>query len=106
MKSVTISHYAMHGDIPEEAWHEAKVVDGKNSDESEICHFRIEFLWWYLSHLTLSGTNILRLKYLIKVAEIVLVMPHAEHLLSIVKQKKTHNRSSLKLVGTLSSILM
>ena len=86
MKSVTISHYVMHDEIPEEVWHEAK--DGKNSDENEICHFRIDFLWWYLSQLTLSGTTILRLKYLVKVAEIVLVMPHAEHLLSIVKRKK------------------
>ena len=59
--------------------------------------------------MTIIGTNVLRFKRLIKVAEIVLVMPHSkaelERLFIIVKKTKTDDISSLKLDGTLSSIL-
>ena len=63
-------------------------LDGKDSDENEIFHYQIDFLWWYLSNLTIIGTIVLRFKYLIMVAEIVLVMPRSnaelERLFSIV----------------------
>ena len=69
-----------------------KVVDGKDSDENEISYYRMVILWWYLSNLIKSSTNVLRLRYLNKVAEIVLVMPHSnaelERLFSIVKKTK------------------
>ena len=47
--------------------------------------------------------------HLFKVAELVLVLPHSnaeeEQLFSIVRKNKTDSRSSMKLSGTLSSIL-
>ena len=84
-----------------------KLATGKDSDKNEVFHYQMDILWWYLSNLTKSGTNVLRFKHLIKVAEIVWVVPHSnlelERLFSIVK--KTDGRSSLKLNDTLSNIL-
>lgn len=56
MNSVTISGY---DDISEEAWDEVKVENSKDSSENEIFHYRINILWWYLTNLTISGTNVL-----------------------------------------------
>ena len=101
---------SLHDDnIPEEAWNQAKVIDGKDADEKEIYHYRIDILWWHFSMLTIPGTNVKRFQHLMKVAEVVLVIPHSnaelESLLSVVKKSKSDSRASLKLDGTLSSIL-
>ena len=59
--------------------------------------------------MKLSGTNAPRFKHLFRVAEVVVILPHGnaeeERLFSIVRKNKTDSRSSLKLDGTLSSIL-
>ena len=71
----------------------------------------MDILWWNLSisNLTMPNTSAKRLKCLLKLAEIVLVLPHSntelERLFSVVRKNKTDSRSSLKLGGTLSSIL-
>ena len=56
----------------------------------------------------IPGCSVKRFKYLIRLAEMVLVMPHSnaelERFFSIVRKSKTLERSSLKLDGTLSSI--
>ena len=73
----SMTEFLSHDIIPEEVSDETKVVDGKDSDENEFFHYQMDILWWYLSSLTISGTNVMRFKYLIKVAEITLVMPHS-----------------------------
>ena len=89
MNSVTISLQAMM--ISQRKY--GKVVDGKDSDGNEIFHYRMDIPWWYISHLTISGTNVLRFMHLNKISEIVLVMPHCnaelERLFTIVKKTKT-----------------
>ena len=60
--------------------------------------------------MQIAGTTMERFKFLPKVAEVVLVLPHCnaghlERLFSIVRKNKTNATLSLKLDGTLSSIL-
>ena len=47
--------------------------------------------------------------HLLKVAELVLILPHSnaveERLFSMVRKNKTYSRSSLRLDGTLSNLL-
>ena len=57
-------------DIPEETWDEAKVSDGKDSDENKIFHYGVNLPWWDLSNLLVTGTNMKRFKHLIKADEI------------------------------------
>lgn len=60
-------------------------------------------------NLKLPGTSTQHFKYLIRVAEVVVILPHSnteeERLFSIVRKNKTESRSSMKPDGTLSSIL-
>ncbi len=74
-----------------------------------VYHYRVDVLWWHIANLKLSGTNTPGFKYLFRVAEIVVILPHSnaeeERLFSIVRKNKTDFRSSLKLHGTFSSIL-
>ena len=69
----------------------------------------MNILWSHLSNLTMPNSLAKRFKCLPKLAEIVLVLPHSnaelERLFSVVRKNKTDSRSSLKLDGTLSSIL-
>ena len=59
--------------------------------------------------MNIPGSDAKRFKLLPKVAEIVLIIPHSnaelERLFSIVRKNKSLERSSMKLDGTLSSIL-
>ena len=58
----------------------AKVSDGvKNdiNDENNSYHYRVDILWWHIAQLCIPGYSIKRFKYLIKLAELVLVMPHS-----------------------------
>ena len=95
-------------DFTKGAFEEAKMIDG-NDDGEEVYHYRMDTLWWYICHMEVPQTSIKRFKFLPKVAEIVLLIPHSnaelERLFSIVRKNKTDARSSLKLDGTLSSIL-
>ena len=63
----------------------------------------------YLRNVKVAGTNELMLDLLFKVAEVVLTIPHSnageERIFSYINKNKTPSRSSLSLVGTLSSIM-
>ena len=96
-------------EIGHNAWSEAEVVDGKDEDGNKIVHYRVDMLWYYIASMRLLETSISRFKVLPRIAVIVLVLPHSnaslERLFSIIRKNKTDMRSSLKLDGTLSSIL-
>lgn len=99
----------MDTDIEAKAWEEAKVIDCEEEGVPTVFHYRVDVLWWHIANLKIPGTNVPRFSHLFKVAEIILVLPHSnaeeERLFSIVRKNKTDSRSSLKLDGTLSSIL-
>lgn len=94
--------------IGENAFKEAKVIDGEQDGE-ELFHYRMDVLWWHISNLNVPGTATKRFPCLQKLAELVLVLPHSnageERLFSIVRKNKTESRASLKLEGTLSNLL-
>ena len=98
--------------IGDEAWEEIKIFDGvKNdiNDENNSYRYRVDNLWWHIAQLCIPRCSVKRFKYLVKLAEPVLVLPHGneelERLISIVRKNKTLGRSFLKLHRTLSSIL-
>jgi hypothetical protein len=95
-------------DIGDKAWNEAKVIDGSVNDIEES-HYRVDILWRYIAHMLTPGSTASRFRYLQKVGELVLVLPHSnageERLFSMVRKNKTDSRSSLKLDGTLSNLL-
>ena len=74
-----------------------------------IVHCRIDVLWHYIAKIIVPGTCNKRFKFIPQVASLVLVLPHSnaglERLFSVVRKDKTDMRSSLKLDGTISSIL-
>ena len=99
-------------DIGDEAWEEAKVSDGVKNDineENNSYHYWVDILWWHIAQLCIPGCSVKRFKYLIKLAKLVLIMPHSnaelERLFSIVRKNKTLECSFLKLDGTVSGIL-
>ena len=92
------------------AWEEAKVLEGlKDHDGENLFHYRMDILWYYIANMKIAGSNAKRFKLLPKVAEVDLIIPHSnaasERLISIVKRNKSLVCSSMKLDGTLSSIL-
>ena len=95
-------------EICDSAWTEAKMIDSKD-DDGNVYHYRMDVLWYHIAQIKLPDTSINRFKHLPLVAEIVLIIPHSnsgqERLFSIVRKNKTDSRSSLKLDGSLSSIL-
>ena len=96
-------------EIGHNAWSEAEVVDGKDEDGNKIVHYRVDILWYYLASMRLPETSISHFKVLPRIVVIVLVLPHSnaslKRLFSIIRKNKTDMQSSLKLDGTLSSIL-
>ena len=90
-------------DISADAWAEAEVVDEKDDNESKIVHYRIDVLWHYIEKIIVPGTCNKRFKLPL------FLYPYSntglEELFSVVRKNKTDMRSSLKLDGTLSSIL-
>lgn len=96
-------------EIGEQAWEDAKVIDCEEEGVPSEFHYRVDVLWWYIANMKMPETNVPRFRHLLKVAEVVLVLPHSnaeeERLFSIVRKNKTDSRSSMKLSGTLSSIL-
>ena len=96
-------------EIGRNALSEAEIVDGKDEDGNKIVHYRVDILWYYITSMRLSETSISHFKVLPRIAVIVLVLPHSnaslKRLFSIIQKNKTDIRSSLKLDGTLSSIL-
>ena len=90
------------------AWKDPEVVVVDNNKQRCV-HFRVDALWYFWSQIKITGTSLSRFKLLPRIASIVLVIPHSnadhERLFSIVRKSKIDSRSSLKLDGTLSSIL-
>ena len=76
--------------------------------DEEVSHYRVDILWWYISHMVIPKSSSRRFRYLQKVAELVLIL-HSnageERLFSMVRKNKTDSRSSLNLHGTLSDLL-
>ena len=85
---------------------EAKVID-REEDGEVLFQYRVDVLWWYIAQLVIPGTTAKRFKHLPKVAGLVLVLPHSnageERLFK--GKNKTESRASMKLKGTLSSLL-
>ena len=93
----------------DDTWAEAEVVDGKDENENKIVHYRFDVLWHYIVKIIVPGACNKRFKLLPQVASLVLVLPHSnaglERLFIVLRTNKTDMRPSLKLDGTLSSIL-
>ena len=75
----------------------------------ELVHYRVDILWWNIGHMVIPESSAKRFCHLLKVAELVLVLPHSnameEWLFSMVHKNRTDSRSSLRLDGTLSNLL-
>ena len=89
-------------EIPESTWQSATVRDGETN------HYRMDVIWNYLLHLQ-NADGSLKLGKLGIIALLVLTLPHSnaeeERVFSMINKNKTKLRPSLKLDGTLSSIL-
>ena len=88
-------------DIGAEAWEEAKVSDGvKNNinDENNSFHYRINIYWWHIAQLCIPECSVKHFKYIIKPAELMLVILHSsaelESVFSLVRKNKTLEPSS------------
>ena len=62
--------------IDKKSFEEAKITDGEENGE-ELFHYRQDILWWHIENLTNPGTSAKRFPNLVKVAELVLVLPHS-----------------------------
>jgi hypothetical protein len=94
-------------DIPDNIWQEALVYIVETNGREEQFH-RMDTIWGYLGQCKRADGS-LQYPMLAKVARAVLVLPHSnaseERIFSMVTKNKTNFRPSLKLDGTLSSIL-
>ena len=77
-----------------------------NVDDSEELPYCVDLLWGFLRGVNIPGTNSFEL---FKVAEAVMTIPHSnageETIFSLINKNKTPTRNSLKLDGTLSSLI-
>ncbi len=76
-------------------------------DDDSTQHYRMDIVWTHLSQMG-NPDNSLMFEKLSKVTLLVLTLPHSnteEELFSMITKNKTQFRPSLKLDGTLSSIL-
>lgn len=89
--------------IEDNVWQAALVVDDESSQ-----HHRLDKVWAHLSQMR-TPDNSLMFNKLSKVALLVLTLPHSnaeeERIFSMITKNKSKFRPSLKLDGTLSSIL-
>ena len=71
--------------------------------------YRVDYLWNYLKDVKKPGTNDKEFNLLFQVAEAIMTIPHSnageERIFSLINKNKTPRRSSLKLDGTLSSLI-
>ena len=72
--------------------------------------YPVDVLWGYLRGVKIPGTNCFAFDLLFKVAEVVMTIPHSnageERIFSLINKNKTSSRSSLRLDGTLSSLIV
>ena len=71
---------------------------------------RIDILWGYLQGVKEPGSSQPKFGLLFRVAEAVMTIPHSnageERIFSLINKNKTPSRSSLKIEGTLSSLIL
>ncbi|KAM4741391.1 uncharacterized protein FYW61_002881 [Anableps anableps] len=95
-------------EIPPAVWKDALV---RQSDDGVSCseHHRMDIIWAFLSDFRSGITDNLRFPRLMKVAQLVLCLPHsnadAERSFSLISHNKTDTRNRLSLEGTLSSVM-
>ena len=91
--------------LPEEIPIGVKESAGLAEDD----YHQVDVLWGYLRQLKNPGTNIYFFDLLFQVAEVIMTIPHSnageERIFSLINKNKTSSRSSLKLDGTLSSLI-
>ena len=89
-------------DIPSEV----KETAGLDEDDRH----GVDVLWGYLRGMKKPGASRCEFDLLFKVAEVVMTIPHSnageEQIFSLINKNKTPSRSSMKLDGTLSSIIV
>lgn len=72
-------------------------------------YHQVDVLWGYLRQLKNPERNIHFFDLLFQVAEVIMTIPHLnageERIVSLINKNKTSSRSSLKLDGTLSSLI-
>ena len=81
----------------------------ESANFSEEDPHRVDILWGYLRGVKKPGTSELAFGLLFSVAEVVMSIPHSnagEERIFSYQQNKTPSRSSLKLEGTLSSLII
>ena len=80
-----------------------------NINLSEEDPYRVDVLWGFLRGVKKPGTSLFEFDLLFKVAEVIMTIPHSnageERIFSLINKNKTSSRSSLKLDGTLSSLI-
>ena len=95
-------------EIDHHAWNEAKFIDGYVGGR-ELFHYKVDILWWNIGHMVIPESSAKRFCHLLKVAELVLILPHSnvveERLFSMVHKNKTDSRSSHRFDGILSNLL-
>ena len=93
-------------EIPEYIWKEALVVEDKEQGSEENHKYRMDVIWSFLSTLkNINGKPIFE-----RLSKVVLTLPHLnaseQRVFSLINKNKTKFRPSLKLDGTLASIIM
>ncbi|XP_047202552.1 uncharacterized protein LOC124856284 isoform X6 [Girardinichthys multiradiatus] len=95
-------------EIPPMVWKDALVRQG---DDGVPCkeHHRMDIIWAFLSDVRSGITGTLRFPRLMKVAQLVLCLPHsnsdAERSFSLIGHNRTDTRNRLSLEGTLSAAM-
>ena len=88
--------------IPESVWESALVVEGESQ------YYRADELWAYMNTMK-CGDGMLKFPRLSEVAKLALVLPHSnaeeERVFSMVTKNKTNFSPSLRLDGTMCSII-
>ena len=82
--------------------------------ETPLSYFCVRpcVLWGYLKDVKKAGSSVHKFDVLFKVAEVVIMIPHSNageeriHVLSYINKNKTPSRSSLRLDGTLSALIL
>ena len=86
-----------------------KNIKDRMGISEENPHGRIDVLWEFLKGVKKPGTSCFEFNLLFKVAEAVMTIPHSnakeERIFSLINKNKTPSRSSLKIDGTLSSLI-
>ena len=82
----------------------------KSANLCEEDPHRIDILWGYVRGVKEPGTSQTKFELLFRVAEVVMTIPHSnageERIFFLINKNKTPSGSSLKIEGTLSSLIL